>query len=418
MGRVSCRGLSSNHLLNMKLLVILSLAATGLATWDDEGQVKKWAQMKAYESCFGEDNMKLYTVNMKKAIVKCTQQDAPELSLPPYRSTYRFVNSMLSGADSMDRSRMRQAMEMMEFMSNMNGNQYDRYNKHSGFRPYASPSSRREDGYWMKKMMMKFMFEKMMDKMESPMQYDSMSKYDSMDSKYDTMGRADYVPKHDKMNKYDMMEMMKRFVDNSENNYGSRNQMMKSKHTPETRMTDFMQNMRFKRQAGGQQGLDLGDRLVEKLNHQKEEMQNKIGNMTCVLRELDMLNNNNELDPAAMKQHNEEYQWPSQWLRTKYEDLIDVCYSIATNLPGEVENAYEVQGDFGKVNIAQVKTFMECCNKGKGRMCMYQDIKNKIETNFGPLEEILEQTQLTEEQLFPLVIQLLHGEEMEYFGES
>ena len=30
--------------------------------------------------------MKQYTVNIKKAIAKCNQVNAPELDLPPYRS--------------------------------------------------------------------------------------------------------------------------------------------------------------------------------------------------------------------------------------------------------------------------------------------------------------------------------------------
>ena len=47
--------------------------------------------MKAFESCWGEDNVKLYTVNLKQAIAKCSQVDAPELSLPPFRSPYRYI---------------------------------------------------------------------------------------------------------------------------------------------------------------------------------------------------------------------------------------------------------------------------------------------------------------------------------------
>merc|ERR1712032_920716 len=45
---------------------------------------------------------------------------------------------------------------------------------------------------------------------------------------------------------------------------------------------------------------------------------------------------------------------------------------------------------------------------------MQQDIKNKVESNFGPMGELLQQTQLTEHEFFPLVMQLLHGQEMEY----
>merc|ERR1712210_419310 len=48
------------------------------------------------------------------------------------------------------------------------------------------------------------------------------------------------------------------------------------------------------------------------------------------------------------------------------------------------------------------------------KLCMHQDIKNKVESNFGPMEDILQETQLTEHEFFPLVMQLLHGKEMDY----
>merc|ERR550534_624932 len=46
-----------------------------------------------------------------------------------------------------------------------------------------------------------------------------------------------------------------------------------------------------------------------------------------------------------------------------------------------------------------------------GRM---SHIKKKVESNFGPMEDILQETQLTEHEFFPLVMQLLHGKEMDY----
>merc|ERR1711963_126753 len=63
---------------------------------ENEEMMEKWMKMKAMESCWGKENMKLYTVSMKRAIAKCHQEDAPELSLPPFRSSYRFVNTMMN----------------------------------------------------------------------------------------------------------------------------------------------------------------------------------------------------------------------------------------------------------------------------------------------------------------------------------
>merc|ERR1712032_292200 len=72
----------------MKFFVLLTLAAVGLADYEmGKEMMSKWMQMKAMESCWGAETMKQYTV---------------ELSLPPYRSSYRFVNAMINNGNSMD----------------------------------------------------------------------------------------------------------------------------------------------------------------------------------------------------------------------------------------------------------------------------------------------------------------------------
>jgi len=161
--------------------------------------------------------------------------------------------------------------------------------------------------------------------------------------------------------------------------------------------------------------LDVGDRLVEKLNEQRHEREAKIGNLTCVMKHLGMLNNENELDLPNMREEMKTYEMPSPWFSQKYGELLETCYEMANNLPADIEEQSVVTGEtFGSVNLAKIKTFSNCQREGEFKLCMNHDIKKKIESNFGPMEEILEQTQLTEYQLFPLVIQLLHGEEMEY----
>merc|ERR1711909_166829 len=314
------------------------------------------------ESCWGEENMKLYTVNMKKAIAKCSHEDAPELSLAPFRSTYRFVNAMLSSADKMENQQNNLIEKMLEMMQ---GNQYN------SRRPSYSSYSRHGEG------------NNYMEKMK---------------------------------NNEDFREMFNRmFGNNMENrmdNFGSNS---------DSSMSQFFDMFRSRsKRAASEEGvvnpsLDLGDRLVEKLNEQRQHMEAKIGNMTCVLKDMGCLNNNNEIDLRGMKEEMQQYTMPSPWFAQKYELILDTCYEMANNLPAEIEEQAVVTGEtFGSINLAKVKSFSKCCSKAKSKLCMNQDIKKKIESNFGPMEEILEQTQLTEYQLFPLVIQLLHGEEMEY----
>merc|ERR1712243_449423 len=94
----------------------------------------------------------------------------------------------------------------------------------------------------------------------------------------------------------------------------------------------------FKRQARAvQSNLDLGDRLVEKLQSQKEEMQERVGNLTCILQEMNILDNNNKLSVLEMKKDLAQYNLPSQWFKEKHEQLLDTCYEMATTLPANVE---------------------------------------------------------------------------------
>jgi len=322
----------------MKLLVLISLVTLSFA-FEDGKMVKYWEKMKAAESCWGEENFKQHMISFKKACAKCGQEDAPELSLPPFRSTYRFVNTLLNGAKDMEN---RQANTMYSMMESMMKNKYNSYGNN--------------DRQTRMKMFM-------------------------------TMMRA----------------MMGNNMNDNNYNYRSNN--------PTDSFGDMF-NSRSKRAVDP--SLDLGDRLVEKLQEKQHMMEEKIGNMTCVFKEMGCLNHKNELDLQGMKDEMNKYTMPV-WFQKRYEEIIDTCYEMATNLPTKIEENAVVTGEnFGTVNVAQIKTFWKCCTKAENKLCMNQDIKKKIEANFGPLEEILEQTQMTEYQLFPLVMQLLHGEEMEY----
>merc|ERR1719500_169489 len=291
----------------------------------------KWIKMKAMESCWGSENIKLYTVELKKAIAKCSNEDAPELSLPPYRSSYRFVNAMINQGNNMD-------------------------------------------------MMMKM---KMKNMMRSNYQNDDEQFFNEF---FKSMGSSDRM-----------------------DNYRTGSYR---KNDPMSQFKQMFNSYRSKRQATD--SLDLGDRLVEKLAEQKHHMEAKIGNMTCILRETNVIDASNNIDMQAMKRDMQQYTMPSPWFGQKYEQMLDTCYEMATNLPAEIADNSVVSGSFGTVKLGEIKMFEKCTMKGEMKLCMNQDIKNKVESNFGPMEELLEQTQLTEHEFFPLVMQLLHGQEMEY----
>merc|ERR1712018_254059 len=104
--------------------------------------------MKAIESCWGSENMKLYTVEMKMAIAKCNNEDAPELSLPPYRSSYRFVNTMIKQGNDMNM--LKNMMAAMSMSMNQDNSEF------SYVQPYSTNNDR-SDSFMdkMKMMMMK-----------------------------------------------------------------------------------------------------------------------------------------------------------------------------------------------------------------------------------------------------------------------
>jgi len=399
----------------MKVFAVLLLASYALAHGGDNSHMfRTWSKTKAMESCWGEDNMKIYTVNMKKAIAKCNQVDAPELDLPPYRAVDRFVNVMLSFAREMESNQFDQLYKMMGVIhENQYGKNVYRPNRYGG----------RFDRF---QMMMKF--KEMMD----DMQYDDsfmnqdMMPYSMMKSKYNNKWGMDNKMDMEKFEKmYDMVKQMKHqsykmdemrdsspiAAFRSAMNFDNNNH----KSMDFNKMANFFKNFRSKR-AADTDALALNDRLKEKIQHVFEEQQSKIGNMTCVLREMNCLNAENEIDVRAMKKDAEQYNMPSVWFKNRYEEILDTCHEVATNLPEKLDKQEIVTGEFGTVNMGRVKSFMSCCKNAKQKLCMNQDIKNKIETNFGPVDEILDSFnyQITEDQLFTQVNQLLQGSEDEY----
>jgi len=108
---------------------------------------------------------------------------------------------------------------------------------------------------------------------------------------------------------------------------------------------------------------------------------------------------------------------PSAWFKDRYFTILDSCYEVSENLPADLDNMYNVDtADKTLKNIRKIKSFMSCCKSAKMKLCMNQDTKKKIETNFGPVEKLLESfnNQINEEQLFYMVNQLLQGAEDEF----
>merc|ERR1719233_99460 len=254
------------------------------------------------ESCLGKDTVNKYTVNMKKAVAKCQQEEAPELDLPPYRSMYKFVNTIIKSADQMDQFKMKMMFHTMKQMSNYhndNYNIYDHYNnKHHSDSNWLQEQFRKYKMHKMMKEMMHGNFEdsesvqfKQHDMMKmmknvfgneySNDHYDMMEKYFKNDNDMDAFEMMKMMMKFSgdesnidmsqmmhsmekmygndyKMNEHDMMKMMNEKNFESHESYAppqARHRYKRQVYKPQARNTEHR--------------LDKGDRLFAKLQEQK-----------------------------------------------------------------------------------------------------------------------------------------------------
>jgi len=379
---------------NFKMKFLLVLCLLGLvAGSEDYKMFMKWAKTKAMESCWGEDNMKLYTVNMKKAVAKCHQVDAPELDLAPFRAANRFVNNLVK----MDGHHEDDSMEDLKF-----------FMRFSKLQDMMNQQSHHSDSYDnMKTMLTAHKFSQMMDDYNEP-------RFEERDNMMETM-------KLIKMMRG--MENPRKESENDHNIAAFFRTMGKKTYRDEyddqklsSLLKSFTATRRYKRQADD--SLALNDRLKEKLVGMMEEHVNMVSNMTCVLKELNVIDHNNNVDLAALKEDSKQYKMPSQWFGDKYEEILDGCYEVSENLPASLQEKYVPSNYNGPMrNLGKIKSFMNCSKSAKMKLCMNQDTKKKIEANFGPVEKLVEgfNNQLTEDQVFFMVNQLLEGSEEDQY---
>merc|ERR1711997_645827 len=247
---------SNYHHIKMKSFIVLicvGMAIAGDDMFGHEKMKKQWTDYKAMESCFGEDMMKTSMLKMKKAVVKCTGIDMPELDLPMYKSPHRVVHALLESAEDFEQMKMMKAFQQLSQIKQQSNNHPQ------PIQPVLGQTQQQPQDNMFKKMMMKMMMKKMFGEQMSESSAETYNDYKS--SPFGNMGS-----RMNKNNKYEMMEqMMKTFMT-------QRNK----------RATDDV--------------FELGDRLTEKLKQETVKMQAKLGNASCVLQELGIIDQNQNLD--------------------------------------------------------------------------------------------------------------------------
>ena len=93
------------------------------------------------------------------------------------------------------------------------------------------------------------------------------------------------------------------------------------------------QRRRFRRDHHEDEGsheIDLGDRLSQKLQNLKMEIQYEIGNYSCMLRECGVFDSaNNFQDVETLVAQMNEYPVRDKWLKNHIEEDVRMCHSVS-----------------------------------------------------------------------------------------
>jgi hypothetical protein len=349
------------------VLLFIGMAIAGDDMMGHEKMKKQWTDYKAMESCFGEDMMKTSMLKMKKAVVKCTGIDMPELDLPMYKSPNRVVHALLESAQDLEQMKMLKAFQQLSQSHQQSNNQQ----QPQGIQLVLGQQQAQPQDDMFKKMMMKMMMKKLFFNQQE-------DHHEQNEYKMDLTSPFGNIGNQRSNNKYEMME-----------------QMMKT----------FM-NQKHKRAADDV--FELGDRLTEKLKQETVKMQAKLGNASCVLQELGIIDQNQNLDINAMVKSVEDGEWgafPDQWLKEHHIKDCRTCATYADSIPKTVFDECAYGEKWGRIML-----FFQCEKEAKYKCCMNHDMKLKLEKSFGTLEELEQATGLPEYQLLPLTMKLLHDQ--------
>jgi len=421
-------------------LCLVGLVAGGGGGGEEYRMMKNWMKMKAVESCWGEENAKVWTVKMKKAVAECSETDAPELDLPPFRQPYRFINTLMKYADQMEERQAMLVYNVLKRMYNPSSNHDSWFNSHhqhnqdydnSAPQLYRRKNNRQSS---LEDMVRKIVMKTTMNKENmfsaedsSAMDYNSRSSFragnrDQYQGRNEYKGHNSYSAP-DSNNKYDSAEDMYDALAQELREKEMRANMMKYKvefqhqNSSPFNKRDFSEKMaalinrRHRRAASVgtlSNPLDVGDRLIQRVEHIQQSTENRIGNMTCVLKKMGILNQENELDLALQRKSTEAYSMPDPWFKARVMNDLRVCNMVAESLPREAEE--ETFSSNGQVNMSKIKVFMKCHMEAEVKTCMAKDMKEKLEASFGKLESVSESTGLSEDVILSSMIEILYKE--------
>merc|ERR1712079_735206 len=179
--------------------------------------------------------------------------------------------------------------------------------------------------------------------------------------------------------------------------------------TPELELPMFTNTYRFANSLARRPRLGQGSgfkNVMETFMKMQmfSQMVEMYGNMTCMLRECNVLDSENKFYPEGIKMEFEQMKIKDQWLKSELEKYCDQCIELAEAVPQSMLDDCPWGGE-----MVKTKFFMKCMMKKK--ICMHYDIKTKIEAQFGPMKDLVQETMIPEKQLYMIVKQMLKGPE-------
>merc|ERR1712198_743375 len=134
------------------------------------------------------------------------------------------------------------------------------------------------------------------------------------------------------MDKMKMMMMKMKMKDMMRSNYQNDDEQLFNEFFKSMGSSNRMDNYR----TGSYRKNDPMSQFKQMFNSFRSKRQAKIGNLTCVLKETNTIDASNNLDIQAMKRDMQQYTMPSPWFGQKYEEMLDTCYEMASNLPADI----------------------------------------------------------------------------------
>lgn len=151
----------------------------------------------------------------------------------------------------------------------------------------------------------------------------------------------------------------------------------------------------------------LAEGLRNKIMNGKHHLESKIGNFTCLMKEMKFADDNLDLDHDGIMNSIEEYK--EHFDPYFYKQAVKngkLCYEEAQALPESVLNACSFGPKFARLSHLAI-----CQELRFKKDCMLLDAKQKLEEYFGSFDKIVQESEMKEEQLLMLVQKLMYGKQ-------